>query len=104
MAFSIPHIPIPVILLACVALFALQRIYYELTTGARRRRMIRDNGCREVYHYPHKGILGKLYGWDVVKEMVQSGKDGRMHEATRLRNFANGRYTVKLRFPKNTGA
>ncbi|OAL26002.1 hypothetical protein AYO20_10271 [Fonsecaea nubica] len=99
---SIPHLPIPVLLIALVAVYALHRIYYELTTGARRRRMIRDNGCEEVVWYPHKGIMGKLYGVDVIKQMVQSGKEGRMNEATRLRNFSSGRNTLKLRMAKNT--
>lgn len=59
--------------------------------------MIRENGCKEAYKYPHKGILGKLYGLDVIQEMVESGKEGRMHEATRLRNFKNGIKTLKFK-------
>ncbi|KAK5308561.1 hypothetical protein LTR99_001537 [Exophiala xenobiotica] len=94
---SIPTIPLPVVLIALVALFALNRIYYELTTGARRRRMIRENGCEPVCQYPHKGIGGKLLGLDVIRAMVQSVKEGRMHEATRARNFSNGRNTVKVK-------
>ncbi len=94
---SIPTIPIPVVLIALVALFALHRISYELTTGARRRRMIRENGCEPVSQYPHKGLGGKLLGLDVIKDMIQSGKEGRMHEATRARNFSNGRKTVKVK-------
>ncbi|KAK5458074.1 hypothetical protein LTS15_004153 [Exophiala xenobiotica] len=94
---SIPTIPLPVVLIALVTLFALNRIYYELTTGARRRRMIRENGCEPVCQYPHKGIGGKLLGLDVIKAMVQSVKEGRMHEATRARNFSNGRNTVKVK-------
>lgn len=59
--------------------------------------MIRENGCEPVYQYPHKGIGGKLLGLDVIKEMVKSGKEGRMHEATRLRNFSDGRKTLKVK-------
>ncbi|KAK6373919.1 hypothetical protein LTS17_007889 [Exophiala oligosperma] len=94
---SVPNISLPVLIIAFVALFALHRIYFELTTGARRRRMIRENGCEPVYQYPHKGIGGKLLGLDVIKEMVKSGKEGRMHEATRLRNFSDGRKTLKVK-------
>lgn len=94
--FSTPHIPIPVVILALVAVYALHRLYYEMTTGARRRRLIRDNGCEDVYLYPHKGIMGKLYGVDVIREMVRSGKEGRMHEASRIRNWSNGRKTLKF--------
>lgn len=102
-AMSIPHLPVPVILIAIVAIYAVQRVWYELTTGARRRQMIKDNGCEEVVWYPHKGILGKLYGLDLIREMVKSGKEGRMHEASRLRNFANGRKTIRVRLAKNNG-
>ncbi|KAI1626903.1 cytochrome P450 [Exophiala viscosa] len=94
---GLPTIPLPLVIVASVAVFALYKIYYELTTGARRRRMIRENGCQEVYAFPHKGIGGYLLGLDVIKEMIQSGKDGRMHEATRLRNFSNGRNTIRLK-------
>jgi hypothetical protein len=99
---SVPHVPLPVILIGIIAVYVLRRLFYEMTTGARRRQMIKDNGCEEVVWYPHKGIMGKLYGLDVIKEMVKSGKDGHMHEATRLRNFANGRNTVMIKFAKNT--
>lgn len=102
-AVSILHIPIPAILIAFVVVYALQRIYYELTTGARRRQMIKDNGCEEVVWYPHKGILGNLYGLDVIKDMIKSGKEGRLHEASRLRNFGDGKKTVKVKLARNTG-
>jgi len=95
--FPVPDVSPPVVIVALVALFALVRIYHEMTTGARRRRMIRENGCEPVYHYPHKGVGGKLLGLDVIKEMVNSVKEGRMHETTRLRNFSNGRKTLKVK-------
>ena len=101
--FSIPHVPIPVVLIAVVAIYAIQRLWYELTTGARRRQMIKDNGCEEVVWYQHKGILGKLYGLDLIQELVKSGKEGRMHEASRLRNFASGQKTIKARLARNNG-
>ncbi|OAP56739.1 hypothetical protein AYL99_08851 [Fonsecaea erecta] len=101
-AMSIPHLSLPVLLVALVVAYSLHRIYYELTTGARRRRMVRDHGCEEVVWYPHEGIMGKLFGVDVIKHMVKSGREGRMHEATRLRNFSNGRNTVKVKMARNT--
>ena len=102
-AMSIPHVPIPVILIAIVALYAIRRIYYELTTGARRRKTIKDNGCEEVVWYRHQGILGKLFGLDYVKAMVEAGKEGRMHEATRIRNWSDGKKTMKVKLPSSTG-
>ncbi len=99
----LPHFDVSLSLLvtALVALFALHRIYYEMTTGRRRRRMIRDNGCEEVWSYPHKGIGGKLLGLDVIREMIKSGKEGRLHEANRLRNFSGGRKTLTVKILRN---
>jgi hypothetical protein len=103
-AMSIPHVPVSVLVVAMVALLALHRIYFELTTGARRRRMIKENGCEPVVWYPHKGIMGKLMGLDMIQELIQSGKQGRMLEASRLRNYANDRRTVKFKIMKNTSS
>ncbi|KIX10328.1 uncharacterized protein Z518_01410 [Rhinocladiella mackenziei CBS 650.93] len=94
---SLPHFSIPVIILSLVVIFALRRIWYEMTTGARRHRMIRDHGCQPPYAYPHKGIMGKLWGLDVIKELVRSAKEGNMHEATRLRNWSGGRKTLTFK-------
>ncbi|OCT54822.1 Cytochrome P450 [Cladophialophora carrionii] len=96
-AMSMPHVPVAVILIAIVAVYAIQRIYYEMTTGARRRQMIKDNGCEEIPWYPHQGILGKLYGVDRIKDMVAAAKQGRMNEATRIKNFGDGKKTLRLR-------
>lgn len=98
---SLPHLSIPALVFAGAVLFALHQIYLWLTTAAHRRRLIRENGCEPVYAYPHKGILGKLIGLDVIKENIQAGKEGRMHEAIRLRNWSDGRKTVKLRVLRN---
>lgn len=100
---GLPEIPLPLVITGVVVLFALQRIYYELTTGARRRRMIRENGCEEVYSYPHKGIGGKLLGLDVIKDMTKAGKEGRFFEAMRFRNFGDGRKTIKIKLLRNRG-
>jgi hypothetical protein len=102
-SMSLPYASWPLVLVACVALFALQRIYFELTTGARRRQMIKDNGCEPIYHYPHRGLLGKWFGWDLIQDMQKSGREGRQHEATRHRNFPEGRYTTKLRILRTDG-
>jgi hypothetical protein len=77
--------------------FLLYKIYFELTTGARRRRLIAEKGCEAPYRYPHKGILGRLMGYDVLKEFVRTGREGRMHEALRERNFSNGINTIESR-------
>lgn len=83
-------------LVALLTFLAVKRIYYELTTGAQRRKMIRDNGCEPPFHYQHEGVLGKLFGADVIRKLMASAKQGRMHSQARLRNFAV-RNTIQTR-------
>lgn len=90
--------PLNLVFLAGV-LFLGHRIYFELTAGAHRRRLIAEHGCKPPYKYPHKGIMGKLMGLDVVKEMMRSGREGNMHETNRKRNFINGIKTIETRRP-----
>jgi cytochrome P450 len=79
----------PAILLAPLTLLSLHFIYKTLNTRASRRKLIREHGCEPVPKYAHKGILGKLLGTDVIKEMVASAKKGNMHETNRHRNWSN---------------
>ena len=95
-AFTIAKMSPTFLAMAAVAAFLLHRIYWELTTGARRRRVIRENGCEPGYKYPHEGLGGKLLGLDTMGEMIQSAKQGRMHEASRLRNFQDGVKTIRV--------
>lgn len=88
----------PVTILACllIAALALKRVYYELTTGNRRRAMIRENGCQPPIWLDHQGIWGKLLGVDVMKALMSSAKVGRLHQEGRKRNFT-GRNTLMFR-------
>lgn len=70
-----------------VVFLAVKRIYYELTTGAARRAIIKEHGCKPVYHFRHKGILGKLLGWDVIQQQMKDDKVGRTLEGVRHRFF-----------------
>lgn len=88
----------PLATLSClvVAAFVLKRLYYELTTGSRRRAMIRENGCKPVVWYDHQGILGNLIGLDVMKALLGSAKRGSLNQEGRKRNFT-GRNTIMFR-------
>jgi len=81
------YLSLSVLLAVLAALFLVKKIHFELTTGARRRRMIKEYGCQPVYHWPHKGILGKLFGFDLIQESVKAGKEKRLVRATRQRFF-----------------
>ena len=90
------------LLLAVVALLILKRVYYELTTGARRRRMIKEYGCQPVWQYPHRGILGKTLGIDLIKDIIKAGKEERPNEAARERFFKSGHTTLQFRLLRST--
>ena len=85
-----------ILLIAIVGLLVLHRAYYELTTGARRRRMIKEYGCQPVWQYPHKGILGKALGIDLIKDIMKHGKAERPNQAARERFFLHHN-TVQFR-------
>lgn len=72
-----------------VVLFAIRRVYYELTTGAARRALIKEHGCEPVYHWPHRGILGKLLGLDIIRLQMKDDAVGRTFEGTRQRFLWN---------------
>lgn len=90
-------LPLPLFLLAVVAFLVLKRVYYELTTGATRRRIIKEHGCQPVWQYPHQGILGKTLGIDLIRDIVKAGKEERSNQRTRERFFASGHNTVQFR-------
>ena len=79
----------PAILLAPLALLFTHFLYTTIVTYTRRRNIIRENGCEPVPRYAHEGILGNLLGIDVIKAMIASAKEGRMHEENRIRNWAD---------------
>lgn len=79
----------PVIFGIIAACFVLKRIYWEVTVGANRRRLIKEHGCKPLYRYPHKGILGYFFGYDTMKENYVAFKRGDFNEVSRRRNFKN---------------
>lgn len=88
----------PALLAVVAVLFLLKRIHWELTVGAARRRMIKEYGCKPVKQYPHKGLLGKYFGYDTLTQNVQAAKAGRFFEMVRIRNYT-GQNTLQQRGP-----
>lgn len=86
----------PVVLGAVIGYLCLKRLYWELTVGASRRRMSKENGCQPVKKYSHKGILGYFFGYDTMKQNFQAFKAGNFNSTLAKRNFANNR-TIQLR-------
>jgi len=95
MMFSWSTLSLVDIVCYLVVFFAFKRIYYELTTGAARRAIIKKHGCKPVYHYRHQGILGKLLGLDLIKQHIKDDKDGRTFEGARQLLFKD-RNTIQI--------
>jgi cytochrome P450 len=85
----------PGILIAPVTLLVIGFLFTKITAYIRQRRIIKEHGCQPVHKYAHKGIGGKLFGLDVIREMIASGKEGRMHEASRMRNWNDPKITTQ---------
>lgn len=85
----------PIIIGVLASVLIVKRIYWELTIGANRRRLIKENGCEPVKEYPHEGILGKLFGFDTMKQNIAAAKRGDFLETARKRNFKYNN-TIKI--------
>jgi hypothetical protein len=91
------RIPPSLVILLFVFGICCRAIYRSLTVGARRRQLIRDHGCQKPYYYPHKGLDGKLFGWDMIRDVMKDLKARRFFPAMRARLYPEGRYTVMFR-------
>jgi hypothetical protein len=96
LAATVSHHPVAILVGLLVGGLVLKRLFYELTTGSRLRAMIRESGCEPAVWYEHQGILGKLFGVDVMQALLGSGKKGTLHQESRTRNFT-GRNTLMFR-------
>lgn len=96
MMFSWTAVPLIDLVGYLVVFFAVKRVYFELTLGAKRRAMIKEHGCEPVYHWQHQGILGRLLGLDVIQEHIKNDKLGRSFEGTRQKFFME-RHTLQVR-------
>lgn len=67
MLFASDDIHLLHLILAGLGFFALYRLYFELTVGAARRKMIRDHGCKPVPVYPHVGPFGVDFALKISK-------------------------------------
>lgn len=95
-AGNLLRVPWAAVVAVAVALLIINKIYWELTVGASRRRMIKEHACQPVKKYPHKGIFGKLFGFDTMKQSIQAANEGRIHEMTRARNWGT-QNTIQLK-------
>lgn len=75
-------------------LLALYYLYYQLTVGASRRRIIRENGCQPPVKYPH---VDPIMGVDLFVANVKALRENRFLPAMRQRFKTYGN-TFQLNF------
>ena len=76
---------------------AVYYAYWQLTVGARRRRMIEKNGCKPMRNIPElRPWKDSLFGWSHVVLNRRAGKQRRFLELTTERFLQHGP-TIKLK-------
>jgi cytochrome P450 len=73
-------------------LYAVYYFHWQLTVGANRRRMIKENGCKPIKHHPGLNSLAeRLFSTRVVRENIKSFKEHKLLEAAynRFQKYGN---------------
>ena len=72
--------------LAAVLFYAVYYIYWELTVGASRRRMIREHGCKPIRSFPELETLSNsVVGWKIISENLAAYNQHRLLECSAQR-------------------
>ena len=80
-------------LLSVCALYVIYYIYWQLTTGARRRRMIKDHGCKPANRLPSRD---PFFGLDLFFQTLNSLRNKNLLPTTRSRFREMGVTTFQL--------
>lgn len=83
------HLSPPSLLVWVVLAYLLKRITFELTTGAKRRQIIRDNGCKAPWAWPRQNFLGLGLMYTIIRD----AKEQKFLERSRERFLKSGRNT-----------
>ena len=67
------------VLLASAVLILLYTIYFQLTTGAARRRLIKEHGCLPVKRYP---VWDRIYGFDLLRNNLKAFREHKLLHTT----------------------
>ena len=80
---------------AALALYTIYYIYWQLTAGASRRRMIKENGCKPMRNFPELNSWSdSIIGWKLFLENAKAYKEHRLLEHIQGR-FERNDYTVR---------
>lgn len=90
MAFYLPqYLSVTTTVWIVVLVVVARQIYWQLTIGVARRRLIRETGALPPRHYKHQGMLGRLFGYDLIKENIAYAKVGGLLDRQRERSFGD---------------
>ena len=82
---------------AALALYTIYCIYWQLTVGASRRRMIKENGCKPIRNFPElNSWADTIIGLKLLLEDAKAYKRHRLLEQTQGR-FERNSYTYRKR-------
>ncbi|KAL8725263.1 MAG: hypothetical protein Q9166_007465 [cf. Caloplaca sp. 2 TL-2023] len=91
----------PQILGGALVCYMLYYIYWQLTVGAHRRRVIQEHGCRSVKNNPELNPWkDTFFGWTQLLAMIRAGKQQKLLEFSRGRFLRHG-YTIHLKIAFN---
>ena len=58
-----------------LSIYGLYLASWQLTVGARRRRLIREHGCKPVKHTPEiNSWTDSIFGWNMLKALARAGR------------------------------
>lgn len=69
-----------------LALYTVYRIYWELTVGASRRKLIKEHGCKPIRKWPNLNpLVDSMFGWKIFRENMRAVKEHKMLELVQCR-------------------
>ena len=93
-SFEVPSLS--QLVLGSIALYFAYYIYWQLTIGANRRRMIRDNDCKPIKeNSEYNNWTERLFGIKVFLEVFRAFKDHNLLEVNQARLRRHGS-TIKV--------
>ncbi|KAF2016991.1 putative P450 monooxygenase [Aaosphaeria arxii CBS 175.79] len=84
---------IPKVAITLIALYIARRVYWEATTGARRRSIAKQNGCLPPRKVP---LRDPIFGLDLLYSNIKAHSDNRLLEAWSDRLKSQERHTVVM--------
>lgn len=75
-----------------IFLYAVYYLHWQLTVGANRRRMIKENGCKPIKHHPGlNSYTERIFGTKLIRENIKAFNEHRLLETAmgRFQKYGN---------------